>query len=254
MAWSAWSSREMQVVPIPASSGLARLVRKTAAHAPSTASRSAPASGDSGSGARTENGSSARNFAEISSFSTVWTARRLAVSPPACPPIPSQTTYRPRSSLTRKLSSLWSRFMPTSVRAALRKLAMAGTLHRLPPAGIGGLGRRQELAGVLQRYVGAGAREQPRQLADAVVAVHRGDPAVRASFQDLFLDGQVLAREHGDLGKVRDADDLSAPRHGRERATDRVRRGPADSGVHLVEEVGVHRVGPGQHALHCEQH
>ena len=82
----------MQVVPIPASSGCSRLVRNTAAQAPSTASRKAPASGDSGNEAFAENGSSTRSFAEISSFSTVWTASRLAVSPPACPPIPSQTT------------------------------------------------------------------------------------------------------------------------------------------------------------------
>src|SRR5262249_23306197 len=85
---------------------------------PWTASRSAPESGVSSSGASLLNGSSSRIRAESSSRSMVCTASRLAVSPPAWPPMPSQTTYRPRSSLTRKLSSLCSRFMPTSVRAA----------------------------------------------------------------------------------------------------------------------------------------
>src|SRR3954471_3888801 len=52
-----------------------------------------------------------------SSRSTISTAIRLARSPPRCPPIPSATAYRPRTSLHRKLSSLWSRLRPTSVMA-----------------------------------------------------------------------------------------------------------------------------------------
>ena len=54
----------------------------------------------------------------LSSRSMVSTAMREAVPPPACPPIPSATTNSLRSSSMRKLSSLWSRFLPTSVSPA----------------------------------------------------------------------------------------------------------------------------------------
>ena len=135
------NSSAMQVVPIPCKSGLAREVRNTAAHAPSMASRSASASGVSGSGAADANGSSVRMRAAISSRSTVCTASLLAVSPPAWPPIPSHTTYSPMSSLTSQLSSLCSRFIPVSVRAALWNLlrgfsltcASIANLHLTPP-------------------------------------------------------------------------------------------------------------------------
>src|SRR5438132_1278739 len=152
--------------------------------APSIASRKAVARGVSSTPAVLAKGSSARSRAEISSFSTVWTARRLAVSPPAWPPIPSHTMKRPSSSLTRKLSSLCSRFIPTSVRAALRKRIKAGSprghgsLHErrgraarrlrsacLPRAALlRTLGLLQQLARVLQRDLRGLAPEQPREL------------------------------------------------------------------------------------------
>src|SRR5215216_4833112 len=46
------------------------------------------------------------------------TAIRLAISPAFRPPMPSQTTNSPRSGAAARLSSLCSRFRPTSVNAA----------------------------------------------------------------------------------------------------------------------------------------
>src|SRR5207249_2383966 len=51
------------------------------------------------------------------------TAIELATSPARCPPIPSQTTKRPRGASTRKRSSFRSRTRPTSVLPAAARLA-----------------------------------------------------------------------------------------------------------------------------------
>src|SRR5438067_11497584 len=162
--------------------------------------------------------------------------------------MPSQTTYRPRSSLTRKLSSLCSRFIPTSVRAALRKRVKTGSPERrsvherpprrargrsvafggfrsvgwLAPASLGTLGLFEQLAGVLERDLRGLTSEEPRQLADAGVAFDGPHRAVRPSLRDLLVDQLVSVGEDGDLRQVGDAHDLSGSRDRPERPPDRV--------------------------------
>src|SRR5437762_79116 len=118
---------------------------------------------------------------------------------------------RPSSSLTRKLSSLCSRFIPTSVRAALRKRLKAGSprgprsLHE--HRGSAARHRRsaclaraallrtlcllEQLARVLQGDLRGLAPEEPRELAHPGFPFDGADGAVRAPLRDLLVDELV---------------------------------------------------------------
>src|ERR1700712_979883 len=64
---------------------------------------------------------------------TVWVAMRLATSPALCPPIPSATTNRSNSGRMQKLSSLCSRWSPTSDRPAATMCMDSRSGPELPP-------------------------------------------------------------------------------------------------------------------------
>jgi hypothetical protein len=65
---------------------------------------------------------------------STWSASFDACSPPWWPPMPSATANRPMSSATKKLSSLWSRFLPVSVLAQASSRIVNGTPRPSPTA------------------------------------------------------------------------------------------------------------------------
>ena len=130
----------------------------------------------------------------------------------------------------------------------------AGTLVA-GSAGLGdlaapGLGAVEELAGAGQRRRATGvAAEHLGQLDDPALAVELLDlghgPAVALALGDPVVGVGV----GGDLGQVRDAQDLVASGEGPQAAPDRVRAAPADPRVDLVEDEDGRLVGLGQDAL-----
>src|SRR2546422_8241099 len=118
-----------------------------------------------------------------------------------------------------QLSSLCSRFIPVSVRAALRNALRAGSpsstvaestasprfprTHGRPRARLG-----KQLARVLQRDLRRLAGEKARKLLHPRLAIDRSDAAVRPSAQHLLLGDLVALGEDRDLWQMRDADHL----------------------------------------------
>jgi len=68
---------------------------------------------------------------------------------------------------------------------------------------------RHQLAGALQRSVGdVGAADERGHLCGLLVVVEPVDLRLRAPALYLFRDAEVDVAERGDLGEVRDGDDL----------------------------------------------